>query len=389
MAENSSIEWTTHTFNPWRGCTKISAGCANCYADTMSKRNPGVLGIWGPQGTRVVASEAQWKEPLKWEREARREYDLWYQGGGSGRVDMPKPERPRVFCASLADVFEDWQGPMASTIGHRLWLDKNGTWHSDDGTPSFAYTMQREITMQDVRNRMLQLPRQTPNLDWLCLTKRPENITRMMMPNQSVCDKCQRIAGSIPGQKYCGDGSDKDNEHRYTSRPIPNLWIGTSVENQQAADERIPHLLEVPAKVRFLSVEPLLGPVDLRCISNVGSSGCGVVENIIDRRPSQTDERINWVIIGGESGTNARPCRIEWVRDIVKQCREAGVPVFVKQLGANPVRKRGIVLNHGESLNDIVPYVPNGKKMLTDPKGGSMAEWPEDLRVRELPEVVQ
>ena len=104
MASETKIQWADHTFNPWRGCLKVSAGCANCYAETLSKRNPGTLGIWGSEAsgaTRVVASESMWREPLKWNTEAQK----------SGI-------RSRVFCASLADVFEDWQGRMLDHKGH-------------------------------------------------------------------------------------------------------------------------------------------------------------------------------------------------------------------------------------------------------------------------------
>lgn len=231
MAENSNISWTTHTFNPVRGCTKVSDGCKNCYAETMSKRNPKVLGIWGDKGTRVVASEDMWRKPVAWDREA--------QNVG---------ERHRVFCASLADVCEDrpeWNAP---------------------------------------RIRLKNLIRETPHLDWLLLTKRPENYLRLFWgPEQGVWPS--------------------------------NVWAGTSVENQEAADKRIPHLLKCPAAIRFLSCEPLLGPIDL-------------VDKTRTYRPAI---EVDWVIVGGESGPGARPCNVAWIRDIVGQCKAAGVATFVKQ----------------------------------------------------------
>ena len=128
----------------------------------------------------------------------------------------------------------------------------------------------------------------------------------------------------------------------------PNVWLGTSVENQAAADERIPHLLETAAAVRFLSCEPLLGP-----LTTLGLRG------------------LNWVIVGGESGPNARPCNIDWIRAIVQQCREAGVPCFVKQLGSHPIGR------HSSGFDF--------RLKLKDRKGGDPAEWPEDLRLREMP----
>lgn len=140
MAENSKIEWTTHTFNPWRGCTKVSEGCRNCYAETMSGRNPKVLGVWGPSGTRVVASEAMWREPLKWNADAAK-----------------RGVHARVFCASLADVFE---GP--------------------ETMPADAWPKVRAA-----RVRLFHLMNATPHLDWLLLTKRPENVRRFCVEDRS------------------------------------------------------------------------------------------------------------------------------------------------------------------------------------------------------------
>jgi protein gp37 len=296
VAEDSKIEWTTHTFNCWRGCTKVSEGCKHCYAETLSGRNPGTLGVWGPNGTRVVAAEAQWKLPVKWNVEAAR-----------------AGERHRVFCASLADVFEDWAGPMAYASGNLAMVGSDGEWFGKpaDWKPS-ANSKVRTLTMDDVRLRLFKLIDETPNLDWLLLTKRPENITpAMIYVDQRLYD-------------------------RGPMRLRPNVWLGTSVENQAAADERIPLLLRTPAAVRFLSCEPLLGPVDL-------SNWWGLF-------PADTDDDgtthwgqdtqgyggrgIHWVIVGGESGPGARPMHPAWARSLRDQCRAAGVAFFFKQWGA-------------------------------------------------------
>jgi protein gp37 len=244
MGANSKIEWTHHTFNPWRGCTKVSAGCANCYAERQSVRNPKVLGIWGDDGTRVIAAEAYWKEPLKWNKAA--------QLAG---------ERHRVFCASLADIFED-----------RPELDKP-------------------------RDRLLELIDATDNLDWLLLTKRPENFI-IFLPR---------------------------SWHEY---PRKNVWLGVSVEDQKNADERIPELLATPAHIRFLSAEPLLGALRLDEIR--GSDG-------FSYRPFEGDHtgepRIHWVIGGGESGPRARPMHPAWARSLRDQCTSGGVAFHFKQWG--------------------------------------------------------
>lgn len=166
-----------------------------------------------------------------------------------------------------------------------------------------------------------------------------------------------------------------------------NIWIGTSVEDQERADERIPHLLRIPAKVRFLSVEPMLGPVNLTriefkeedCeISLNCLDGMGVVEN--SESPSALIEgapRVHWVIFGGESGKGARPCNIQWIRDGVEQCKAAGVAAFVKQLGSKPFAPDTF---HGTgALKDC-------SHLIKHKKGGDMSEWPEDLRIRQFPQ---
>ena len=275
MGAETGIQWCDHTFNPWRGCTKVSPGCAQCYAETMSHRNPSVLGEWGPNGKRVVAADSYWRQPIKWNRAA-----------------MDADEQRRVFCASLADIWED----RDELIGPR--------------------------------NRLFETMAQTDYLDWLLLTKRPENILRLWPK------------AFLPADHEAWDG---------------RIWLGTSVEDQERADERIPELLATPAAVRFLSVEPLLGPVDFARVS--GAPGRG----------------IDWVIVGGESGPDARPCDIQWISSIVLQCKAAGTSVFVKQLGSNPVS----CSFPGE------PTPLPGK--LRDKKGGDIGEFPEYLRIREFP----
>jgi protein gp37 len=292
MGANSAIEWTHHTFNPWRGCTRVSAGCKNCYAETMSKRNPGVLGVWGPRGTRVVAAESYWRQPVTWDREAA-------QAG----------ERRRVFCASLADVFED------------------------DATMPLA---SREVVWA-ARERLWALIAQTPNLDWLLLTKRPENILSMI---------------PVPWRFHHGAPH--------------NVWYGTSVEDQATAEYRIPYLLQVPARVRFLSCEPLLGPVDLgrwlpdldRPIDWVpdGDAPPGIYDPLTrERYPDPADIELHWVIAGGESGHGARPMHSDWARSLRDQCTAAGVSFFMKQMGG------------------------------TRNKGGDIDAISADLRIREMP----
>lgn len=312
MGENSSIEWCHHTFSPWEGCAKVSEGCRNCYAEERNARfhpredkRPDSDGFgsvrgehWGVNAPRLMRAEAYWSEPARWDRDAR----------AAG-------ERRRVFCASLADVFED------------------------------------RPDLVEPRDRLLSVIGGTPNLDWMLLTKRPENMVRL-------------------------------TKHRWPERWPSHVWAGTTVEDQRAAERRILWLAEVPARVRFLSCEPLIGPLDLRNVDMVPMLKA-------DRRPNDPsilldaltghvkgpDEvrpelAVNLVIVGGESGRNARPFDLRWARSIVEQCRAAGVPCFVKQLGERPVDA-------------------NGPLKLSDKKGGDPAEWPEDLRVRQFPKGAQ
>lgn len=331
MGENSSIQWTHHTFNPWVGCQRVSPGCTNCYAEAYDKRVGGAkitevsAGVamtyktlrWGPKAPRVRTSVQNWRKPLAWNRAA--------EAAG---------ERHRVFCASLADVFED------------------------------------RPELVEWRAQLFDLIDATKHLDWLLLTKRPENLSRMLPWGRDPEE-----AGS----------------------PWPNVWLGTTVEDQQRANERIPELLKVPAEVRFLSCEPLLERVDLsRWLTGVHPSNFSepLREQVMAGRP-------DWVIIGGESGHGARPFHAGWARDLLRQCRASGVAPFVKQLGANVRTRNDDQLTGDRSdggwdvTDDQVEENVYGYReeyqgadvrvRLRDSAGGDMAEWPADLRVREFP----
>jgi len=322
MAEKTKIAWTHHTFNPWSGCSKVSEGCANCYAEVnYSVKVRGVK--WGPSGNRIVKAESGWSEPLKWDRQAAKQFAIYeehrHQGG-------PAYQRPRVFCASLADVFEDWTGRMLAASGHGLWIEQRGVraWVEDDASPGFAFE-KSPLTMQDVRARLFRLIDATPCLDWLLLTKRPENIRRMI-PGMNGCD-------------LCADNQPHKRE---------NLWLGASVESA----EYLPRIDALKAqhnygRLLFLSIEPLLGP-----LPTLG-------EHI---------DGIDWVIAGGESGPKARPFDLAWARSLRDQCAAAGAPYFLKQLGGN--------LSDAD-LSECARAV--GRRM-QDRAGADPAEWPADLQ---------
>lgn len=306
MGELSGIAWTDATFNPWWGCTRVSPGCEHCYAESLAtvRRK---LPVWGVDAERKPMSEAYWREPLKWNRKAAAE-----------------GVRRRVFCASMADVFE-----LPPTRNKQA-ID----------------------VQQSARERLWKLIEDTPSLDWLLLTKRPENVARF-----------------APWRAMIAEG-------RYDNRPEwpKNVWIGTTVEDQRRAEERIPWLIEIPAAIRFVSCEPLLEPVDLenvmsyylrRATKRSGFDPVVLIDALrghVKGPDDMLDARIDWVIVGGESGPDARPFDPAWARSIVRACRAAGAVPFVKQLGASPV---GLTLR--------------------DRKGGDPIEWPEDLRVQEFP----
>lgn len=264
MSENSKIEWTDHTFNPWEGCQKVGPGCDHCYAETRNARYAGGTAVnWGPGAPRRRTSVANWRKPLAWNA-AHAEFFAQH-----GR-------RQRVFCASLADIFDNAVDP--------LW-----------------------------RREVFDLIRATPNLDWLLLTKRI-GIT------QRLFDECHM------------DPPDGGSGYDWPA----NVWMGASIVNQEEADRDIPKLLLVPARVRFLSMEPLLGPVDLR------QAHFAPV-----RLP-----RVDWVIVGGESGPGARPMHPAWARGLRDQCVAAGVPFLFKQWGEwAPIGERRSIL--GCTLHDM------------------------------------
>ena len=333
----SKIEWTDETWNPTRGCSRVSTGCENCYAERMAHRSNRPGGAYEGLTTsltmglpvnqrRVIASHGAAR--VRWTGKIRLV---------SEKLDEPLHWRnPRmVFVDSMSDLF-----------------------HEDvpDGFVDQVFT-----SMALARQHTFQL-----------LTKRAKRMHEYM-PTEKRWNRlvyeyaCWALArAKVP--------AGKPEEH--IPWPLPNVWLGVSCENQKAADERIPWLLQTPATVRFVSLEPLLAPIDLR--PHLDCSGW--VKYFTDEAnhpdwPEWDVKRVpllHWVIVGGESGPGARPCDIAWVRDVVRQCRRAKVPVFVKQLGANV---------EAEHVDHSGPC----PACLSDRKGADPFEWPKDLRVREWP----
>lgn len=310
MAE-TTIEWADFTFNPWVGCSKESPACKNCYAERDMDTRLGRV-KWGPNGTRSVTAEGNWKQPLKWNRQAEC-IGVFGCNAGDPADCCPQAARPRVFCASIADVFEDWNGPMLDHKKRQLFRDGDGWFAPDDD----HMAMSDPVTMDDVRCRLFDLIDATPNLDWLLLTKRPENIQRMWVA------PADHVSDSLWSRNWLAEhliGSKKGR---------PNVWLGTTVENQKYADKRVPALLRCRglSPVLFLSCEPLVGPVRLDSSPQAGPPRWLTGE--IDHG----DPTIDWVITGGESGPGARPAHPDWYRSLRDQCDAAGVPFHFKQWG--------------------------------------------------------
>jgi protein gp37 len=253
MAEQTAIQWTDATFNPWWGCERVSPACAHCYADTLARRYGHTL--WDRGSPRRFLSEEHWRQPLRWNRRAER------QG-------LPK----KVFCASMADVFEE-----------RRELDR---W----------------------RERLWELIEATPMLQWQLLTKRPENVWPM-----------------VP----------------WRARWPENVWIGTSVENSRQTF-RVDILRELPAAVRFISAEPLLGSLFL---------------NGKPSRQALSLDGVDWVIAGGESGPRHRPVDLDWVRELRDACLATRVPFFYKQRGGRTSKSGGRDLD-GRTWSEFPPTPP-------------------------------
>ncbi len=266
MGENTKIEWADHTWNPWVGCTKVSPGCDHCYAETWAKRAGKAAGVtWG--GERRRTSPSNWRKPLQWNEESK------------ARVETFGAARRRVFCSSLADVFDNQVPPE---------------WRED----------------------LFELIRKTPHLDWLLLTKRIGNAPEMIKA---------AIANFDIG--YSPD---------FAAWPWPNVWIGATVVNQAEADRDIPKLLQLPARVRFVSIEPMLGPIDLTDVVTRYDGGTEDHFSALfdpDDDEADTLPYLDWVICGGESGHGARPMHPDWARSLRDQCAAAGVPFLFKQWG--------------------------------------------------------
>lgn len=314
------IEWTDFSINPIRArlggavghyCEKVSPGCKNCYASRLQPR------------FRMPPFQEQRHEGVEPFLDASKLQEV-----------LRRKKPTRWFWCDMSDLFGEWVpfewiaacfGVMAATPQH---------------------------THQVLTKRPA---RALEFFEWL----EARQVSQMGLPEETPDVARKALNGAL-----------------WMNWPLPNVWLGVSAEDQQRADERIPLLLQCPAAVRFVSAEPLLGPIDFTGIDFPGlnMAPAGRFDALAGGgRGTDTPWRIDWVIVGGESGPGARPCNVQWIRSLVQQCRAAEGPVFVKQLGPRAY--------------ETLPHGATSWLRPRDRKGGDMSEWPADLRVRQFPEV--
>lgn len=313
MSDHTGIQWTSATWNPVTGCSKVSQGCKNCYAlrdwPRLAKnpRSP----YYGRAFTDVRCHPERLDQPMRWR----------------------KPRR--VFVNSMSDLFHE-QVPD-------LFIES-----------VFA-------AMAHAQQHVFQV-----------LTKRPARMRKWFEHSmrEGFC--------AAAGRMDLGRPFTKDT---WPGWPLPNVHLGVSVEDQATADERIPLLLDTPAAVRWVSAEPLLGAVDFRSVARQHGYASDVVaghRHDFGVPMEDLPSRIDWIVVGGESGPRARPCDVEWIRSVVRQCQAAQVPVFVKQVGTGVSLHTDI--GRGHHIKDGDDHF-----IVRDRKGGDPSEWPADLQVREWP----
>lgn len=331
MGDKTGIQWTDATWNPVRGCSRVSQGCVNCYAETMAGR------FCGPGQPYEGLAERRLKT-LGEDDDTSRLVSRW-----TGKVRMvpehlddplrwKKPRR--IFVNSMSDLFHEGLTDLAI------------------------------LTVFAIMAR-------APQHQFQVLTKRPARMRSWFAWAAGRREHFTSWNDALTTALVVTQATARRTQPEEPSWPLRNVWLGVSVEDQAAADERIPLLLDTPAAVRFVSYEPALGPVNLRpWLPPDGLPIGGPYRPDAVRLHSRCDDdppRLDWIIVGGESGPGARPFDVQWAWDTVRQCKEAGVACFVKQLGSNPVGQFG-------SARDLITG-----------KGDDPDRWPRDLRVQEFP----
>jgi protein gp37 len=346
MAERTLIKWADSSLNWWEGCTKVSDGCKNCYAEARDKRFTGGK-LWGKGAPRRKSKSAV-KSALAMNRKpwicdkcgvASHENICW------GKCESNKPvpitfHRRRIFSLSLGD-----------------WLDD-------------------EVPIEWLAE-MLDTIRQCDQVTWILCTKRPQNFRNQMIAVMKWIENSDCPAKMDETHLWILDWM--------TGERIPtNIILLASVENQAMADKRIPELLKIPAACHGLSLEPLLASVNVGPYILSDRDKAGFDNQFLEPLGGFNNKKITWCIEGGESGSNARPCNVEWIRAIVQDCEEYCCACFVKQLGSKPVCDCSVAV---ESFSaNCCQHFPNP---IRDKKGGDISEWPKDLRIQQWPKEIR
>lgn len=387
MGDRTEISWSDASWNVLRGCSRVSEGCRNCYAQRTAARFDY---DGGP-------------------------YDGLTRGGGVCRCAQPGAFDQAGRCSECGGTYDgdiNWTGEVRFVPEK---LDQPLRWRKPRRIfcNSMSDLFHEKVTDEQIA-AIFGVMAACPQHTFQILTKRPERMREWLEwadRESAFSDGKRDPSGVIHAAAFSHPGLGQAGplkaiwESKSKPWPLPNVMLGVSIEDQATADERIPILLETPAAVRFVSAEPLLGPVDFEYPKSLYPDGppmcCHGFECGCRGMPTDpglwrgmSGQRIDWVIIGGESGPNARPCNIEWVRSLARQCREAGVRCHLKQLGAHVLvgpSELGLMQGEDGWGNDLdFESERTGFRVkFRDRKGGDMSEWPPDLRgAREFPQEV-
>ena len=364
MSSATSIEWTDRTWNPLVGCQVVSPGCAHCYATVMAARIANAAQAARRAGKTLTETQAAYRRVVMWERGGM---DAAYEHDKA----LPKWNGRVVPLESALLEPLSWRTPARVFVN-----SMSNLFH--EAVPDAFIDKVFEVMALARRHTFRVPPKRADRMREYVSVQRREHVAAAVLRVPGI-DEGRRIAVAVA----VADGLSLDEDVPAQPRwPLPNVWLGVSVENQKFADERIPLLLQTPAAVRFISAEPLLGPIRLDHVPIETRKGD-------DFRPGAG---LDWVIVGGESGPGARPFDLAWARSIVQQCQASGVPVFFKQAGAVPLVPAGRqthwdyrFVKRPEEKRFVEHDGKHWRMRLLDKKGGDPAEWPEDLRVREIP----
>lgn len=386
MGDKSSIEWTEATWNPTVGCNRVSPGCVHCYAELMAARIAGAAQAALRAGKKLTPIQEAYRLVVRWER------------GGKTPADADDKALPR-WNGEVVLVAEQLGLPLRWTRPRRVFVN------------SMSDLFHERLPFEAIA-AVFGVMAAAPQHSFQVLTKRPERaleffgwveakrpaLTAELVKQGGAWPKTDEYSAESALCAYCArEVLEPGDLSPFAGWPLPNVWLGVSAEDQTTADQRIPLLLQCPAAVRFVSYEPALGPISWRWskwddwsphprrktqsdpVIRGGRPQAGAVDQFDGLR------MLDWIIVGGESGPGARPFDVSWARETVRQCREAGVACFVKQLGRRPQ----LTFTHPAG-EDARPYLEAASRGIpswppSDPKGGDWTEWPADLRVREFP----